>query len=45
MYYNNILLSLAHLHAQTHLNGWHEYDHTFLSAPIPGTPDYIGPMY
>ncbi|MDO7852551.1 nSTAND1 domain-containing NTPase [Hymenobacter convexus] len=45
MYYNNILLSLAHIHAQSHLNGWHEYDHTFLSAPIPGTPDYIGPMY
>ena len=45
MYLNNILLSLAHIHAQSHRNGWHEYDHTFLSAPIPGTPDYIGPMY
>jgi hypothetical protein len=45
LYFNSILLSLAHLHAQTHLNGWHEYDHTMLSAPIPGTPDYVGPSY
>lgn len=45
LYFNSILLSLAHLHAQTHLNGWHEYDHTMLSGPIPGTPDYVGPSY
>ncbi|MBF9222687.1 nSTAND1 domain-containing NTPase [Hymenobacter ruricola] len=45
MYFNNILVSLAHLHTQSHADGWHEYDHTMICGPIPGTPDYIGPMY
>ena len=44
VYFNCILLSLAHLHTDSSADGWHEYDHSVLSGPIPGTPDYIGPL-
>lgn len=44
LYFNGILLSLAHRHTHSRGDGWHEYDHSVLAGPIPGAPDYIGPM-